>query len=240
MDVELTTEAGQIARDALADTLAIVPPQRIPGVDSQNLAVGLTELLRSIDAEEQARFAAFDGLEGFKASMLDTLALAAQALWLVASKRAVIGGGDSARASLTALAQDGMALRSRIIKSVIYNLGDDPEVTTTIDKVRVGRGYRDLADDLQVLARLCTEHAAALADDRRFDPAAPREAEALAARILALITQDSSADDADLKTEAHRLHALIRAHYGVVRALAQFILRDDPSISRFKSTRRMG
>jgi hypothetical protein len=92
-----------------------------------------------------------------------------------------------------ALFQEATAQRTRMLKVLDYNCGDDPAVAARLAAIRGGKGHLDLANDLLVLAELYRRHGGALVEDRRHyrgeDEALARS---IAARVFAALSDAGS------------------------------------------------
>lgn len=228
-----TLEAAKAARDSIIEAVEATEPVIWPGIDSQALALGLGRLVNGLSPRQHARLAAFDGQEGFTASMLDELRAAGPALWLTITERNVARDGVAPVVDLKTLASEGRDRRRALTETLQYNLRGDAAAEAELKSIRKGRGYRDLAEDLQRLVMLARTHAAILAGDRHHDPASLDAADILAGRILAQVNPPDASQAERLTVLQHRHQGYIAIRYRVLRALAGFVFRDEPIGEQF-------
>lgn len=163
----------------------------------------------------------------FDMALLDALADAAHGAYWAAYRF------DQERNKSTAMlpavvVDEATTLRDRMDRCASYNLDDVPEVAVEIERIRAGRGYLDLMNDLAAWARIYTEHRDKLRGDKKRYRAkdGPRAAQ-LAGEIgvaLGASKTEGSVDWSDMNARAFTKLVLA---YEEVAHPARFVLRDD-------------
>lgn len=234
MPVDL--EAGQAALVDWADRLAAVEPKSLRGVTIDKLATGIMGLVDGL-GEYRARF---EGLvaHGWSIAFLDELPALCNMALACAEKLAALDVVASNAVLTPELKDEAPALRARMLKVLGYWLADDAEVSKQIGSIRTGGGYRDLAQDLGRLSTLYAAHADTLAADTNlYNANDAGRARAVSNAILNAIATGSEDRRFNTNDQLTRVHALLDAHYGQVRAAGRFLLRDADGDTRFPGVR---
>lgn len=110
-----------------------------------------------------------------------------------------------------------------------YHLADHPTAGLEVERLRAGKGHRDLAGDLYGYATLYRQHEALLANDSKHYRASDAgEAFHLSREIYALLG-DALVDKQRLASEELvRAWTLLLASYNEVGAVGRYLLRRDP------------
>lgn len=149
---------------------------------------------------------------------------------------------QSARAQATEaklpvpLADTASKHKGRMLKCADYHFEDDPVLGKEIQDIRLGTGYRDLASDLNRLAKLYDDNTAALEHDKKhYRPGDAADAKALAAKILHELGVAQSAEEKKWTDINARIWTLLRTAYDEVQWAGQFLFRAASPEEKFPS-----
>lgn len=134
------------------------------------------------------------------------------------------------------LADGATKLKGRMLKCADYHFEDDPVLGKEIQDIRIGTGYRDLASDLNRLAKLYDDNSAALEHDKKhYRPGDAAEAKKLAAKILHELGVAQSAEEQKWTDTNARIWTLLRTAYDEVQWAGQFLFRAASPEEKFPS-----
>lgn len=126
------------------------------------------------------------------------------------------------------LVQHASETKARMQSCCEYHLLDHPQAGTEVERLRAGRGHRDLAMDLHGYAVLYQKHQDLLETDRKHYRASDvADAFRLSKEILALLGGALVERERSLTAQLNRAWTLLVDSYGEVRALGHFLLRHD-------------
>lgn len=237
MSIEFTPEAVAAAQAALGPALARTEPISLSGTSARKLAVNLATQLKQLSADERAQIGALHGIAGFDIAALTTCEQATALLWDSTRARSTAAAQADDRVLPVALLTEASDQRALLFKVLDYHLGADPAAAAELASIRAGTGHLDLATDLQRLAKLAGAHAATLAGDRFLPADAVARADALAAQMLGLLTDNAPDDRLRTADEQGRILAVLNAAYTELSAAARFALRNSPIGETFESIR---
>lgn len=233
------TPATEAAYQSLAGTLATSPPSKTKSLNLKVMSTRghlLYEQAHKADAAELFAKVPQELFNRGHLSLLLTCAQAASFAFGSLKNAKALQNIDDARLSKE-LVSDATGLRVEMLAVVDYALGKDPEVAAIIAGIRSGRGYEDLASDLDQLARLYTAHKDTLQQDRlRYRATDAARARDLDAQITASLDDSRRARIAHWVDQGARITTLLRTSYEEVAATARWLLRASPNLDlRFPS-----
>lgn len=134
------------------------------------------------------------------------------------------------------LADNAGKVKARMLKCADYHFEDDPVLGKEIQDIRIGTGYRDLASDLNRLAKLYDDQKAAIEHDKKhYRPGDAAEAKKLAATILRELGNAQSAEEQKWTGFNARVWTLLRTAYDEVQWAGQFLYRAASPEEKFPS-----
>lgn len=126
-----------------------------------------------------------------------------------------------------ALMSEGVALRDRMLRVLNYYFHDDPLMQAELASIRSGQGYVDLASDLARAATHYTQHAAALAEDKKhYDPKDQIRARGISKEILSALQAGADNSLVDLR---NRAFTKLTRVYARLKAAGDFIFAENPA-----------
>jgi hypothetical protein len=221
---------GKKALDALGPELDALPESALGPMrfDVEMATFAALAVAGFVGAREvRARFARLP-VEEIAEDCVDCLAPACFAtLYALAEARAAGALETDAKIAASIIAE-ATEVEQRMQSVCEYHLADDPEVAPELDRLRPGKGYRDLANDLHGYARLYELRREVV----KGDPKHYRAGDAARARELAgIIIQGLSAAMTPRARTAYdrylRSWALLEQRYSEVRAAGQWLFRKD-------------
>jgi hypothetical protein len=141
-------------------------PRPVPSVDPQS-AIGIARATKTRaidDARQRARFESMPAAE-FDRTILTRYAAAITDAETTSIELAKVFAQDGRGQIPVKTAEEGIALRTRMLKCLDYHFEDVPSVRDQLDVIRRGTGYRDLASDLMSLSVLYAENDSVVARD---------------------------------------------------------------------------
>jgi hypothetical protein len=186
--------------------------------------------------EIRARFEELAAKGLFELAILDRLRDVARAARH--ARRMLLEASATANAVQVPLAlfQEATGQRSRMLKVLDYNCGDDPAAAARLAAIRGGKGHLDLANDLLVLADLYRRHATALAGDRRHYRGEDEElARGLASRVFNALSDAGSPGVGRWAELQSRAWTNLARTYDEVRRAGQFLFYYQDPEARFPS-----
>ncbi len=235
-DISPETEA---AYQSLAGPLAVTPPSKTKSLNLKVMATRghlLHEQAHKDDAKELFPKLPLELFNRGHLSLLLTCARAASFVYGSQQTAKALQNTDDARLSKD-LVQDAMGARAEMTSVVEYVLGKDPEVAEIIAHIRKGRGYEDLASDLDRLARLYVFYKDTLQQEGlRYKATDAAHARDLDARITASLDDSRRARIAHWVDQGARITTLLRTSYEEVALAGRWLLRATPNLDlRFPS-----
>lgn len=239
-DVEAAREAAdaaltRAAYEALAEALAQTPERRVRGVALKTAAVRGLRLWRAVQAEDVAARLKLLPEALFAPDAVDKLravSLAASHVDGMLRDAKTLEAGEATKLP-KALVEEATALRAEMLEVAAYVLGRDAKVSALLADIRKGKGYQDLASDLDRLSRLYEQRAEALAKDQvRYKPEDATRAARLDADIINALDQDRRERVAHWSAQAAKLTSLLHTTSNEVLDAARFVMRLDPTRDR--------
>jgi len=174
--------------------------------------------------------------EFFDIRVLDDLRPAALAAWHAATQL-LAANAHGAEAKLPVdLVSEANDVKSRMLRVADYHFDADTLQGREVADIRIGTGYRDLAQDLLRLAKLYRLSEARLIEDRIWYRADDAErANALAQKILRALGESRSADQKLWAERVQRAWALLVSLYEDATATAAWLQRHDPEPKLYTS-----
>lgn len=127
--------------------------------------------------------------------------------------------------------------RGEMIVVLEYVVGADEEVAALLKDIKSGRGYEDLATDLERLGRLYEQHKEALHQDRlKYRKGDAAEARALDDEITGLLDANRRQQIKHWTEQSAKVASLLRDTYSEVVDAARWVMRTSNDLdSRFPS-----
>ncbi|MDC3959921.1 hypothetical protein [Polyangium jinanense] len=216
----------QIPRDSLQSPNTSVDAAAI-------VALGIARELTAPEA--RARFELLPK-ELFDIAALDDLEAAALAAWYAATSLLSAHAQGTEAKLPVALVDDATTLKTRMLKVGDYHFDPATPTGREIADIRVGTGYRDLAQDLARLARIYRAEKKQLENDKvhyTADDAA--RADELSHRILEELSASRSTEQALWAERVQRAFALLLGLYGEVTTTAAWIRRKEGGAAPYPS-----
>lgn len=124
-----------------------------------------------------------------------------------------------------ALVAEGIALRDSMLIVLGYHFQKDQDMQAELAQIRQESGYTDLASDLARVATHYTQHASALAEDKKFYNAADQErARGISNEILAALKTTGDNTIVDLRNRAWTKMTRV---YARLKAAADFMFAES-------------
>lgn len=215
--IRIDVNDARAAYEALKPRFDSIPHDRvrIPRIDVQKAALhafGLSERDRA-----EARAPGFESLaraEVIAPQPLERYALAALAAWY-ARQQQVRFAAYAAGAVPTAVADESMAVKRRMLKVVEHYFGEHPRYGIEIAAIRAGSGHQDTANDLQLLADLYEVpevHAVISGDPVHYRDTDVRDGRALAGEIFRALGYETK-ESAEWTARVHRAYTHLHDQY---------------------------
>jgi hypothetical protein len=166
--------------------------------------------------------------EHFDPTHLDELPMLVAAVIYAHDRSTTVAATTSEALVPVALVDEATQLRSRLLKLVDYQLGDDPDHAREIADIRAGGGHLDLAKDLARLRLLLIKYEHIVEQDTKYKATDPEEAARLS---LAIRTAYNSSNSNPWADYTRRAYTLLAASNDEVRTAAQFVFRHAPARS---------
>ena len=236
--------SDEITRDrqsfeALEPRLQAIPAVELeePRANPERAAVAALAVAEACAVREiRARFEELAQKGLFELARLDSLPDAARAARHARRMLVEASAAASALQVPIALFQEATAQRTKMLKVLDYNCGDDPAVAARLAAIRGGKGHLDLANDLLVLAELYRRHGASLTEDRRHYRADDEAlARTLASRVFAALSDAGSPGVGRWAELQSRTWTHLARSYDEVRRAGQFLFYYQDGDARFPS-----
>jgi hypothetical protein len=229
-DISPTTEASY---NTLSPVLASTTPSKTKSLNlkiASTLAYQLHAEVHQPDAAAQFAKLPSELFDRTRISLLLTCAQAASFVYGSQQTAKALKNADQARLSKD-LVDTATALRLEMITVAGYALSKDTEAAAILAHIRAGKGYEDLASDLDLLARLYTSHKDTLQEDRlRYRAEHAQRARDLDTQITKSLDDSRRERIAHWNDQAARITVLLRSHYEEVVLTARWLLRAAPDL----------
>ena len=161
---------------------------------------------------------------------LDMLESSAQALWYVRHKLDMIAATESQPLLESELLSRALEHRARMRKVCEYCLDGVVEVQKTLQYLRAGQGFEDLADDLFGYATLYRDHGSKLTRVADYDPNDGKEAEQLSIQIREKLGKRADNKKDTWSNYQTRAFTFMVQCYDEVRAAGVFLARAQSDV----------
>lgn len=149
---------------------------------------------------------------GLHPSVLESLPVRVEALIFAAARYQMAEGSDPAAVrAWKAESPKGYALRAYLIRVFEFAYREEPEVLSSVRKIKSGRGHQDMVLDLLSLSILGKDHPEPLSQIPMFDPATLEEARALHETLNELLAR--AATDPKAVNQARDILHRAYTHY---------------------------
>jgi hypothetical protein len=126
------------------------------------------------------------------------------------------------------LLDEATEVKNRMQASCEYLLAEDPTAGPEVERLRAGRGHRDLAADLHGYAALYEAHQALLEKDpKNYRPSDMDDALRLGEEIFSLVGGSLTEKERSASAQLVRAWTLLLQSYEEVRATGHYLLRHD-------------
>jgi hypothetical protein len=230
--------AAKAAFDKLLPRLAQLPKDglQVPNTSVDGAAIVALRIGRGLTAPAMRERFELLPKKLFAMADLDDLEPAALAAWY-ASTRLLSANAQGTEAKLpVSLVNEATARRARMLKVCDYNFEPDSVLGREIADIRIGTGYRDLAQDLMRLAKIYRDEKRRLENDkvhyRTEDVAGAEEA---AHRILEELAAARGTEQAQWSGRVQRAWTLLVKLYNEVTFTAQWLKRHEGGEGEFPS-----
>ena len=160
-----------------------------PTIDVQEAAVvvlGIDGLLR--EPATKAKIAALVKIGLLDGKLLENLPDVARTAWFSRYRLLQVSATHSEAALPIALVEEALTLRRRMLKTLDYNLDDDPDAVVRLNAIRIGAGHLDMANDLLANADFYRERKSDIEHDQKnYRKTDEADARRLADKILRLL-----------------------------------------------------
>lgn len=127
------------------------------------------------------------------------------------------------------LVQEATAIKARMQSCCEYHLIDHPEAGTEVERLRAGRGHRDLALDLLGYADLYQRYQPVVAtDSKHYRASDAADALRLSKELFGLLGDALIERERSVSAQLNRAWTLLVDSYNEVRTVGHFLFRRDP------------
>ncbi len=226
---ELDPKAAQEAFETLLPRLKALDKDKLAAVtvDVQLAAIVAAAVARWVQEDEiRARFALIPKAL-FDPQHLDNLGLASLACWYAAVRQLSATARTRDVQLPVALVQIATTTRKRMLELLDYHFGDDVDEGPELISIKRGSGFKDLANDLQRLAKMWLDHHDEIKDDRKHYQAGDGDAARKHTRAIMKLLGDASGDAATWTDLVARSWTLLLEIYKEVTDTAVWLMRHD-------------
>jgi len=186
------------------------------------VALGVHDLLHK--PEHEPVIAALAKLGIIDRALIDGLADTARATWYARHKLIVASAVHTEAALPLELLEPALACRSRMRKSLEYNLEGHVKASTLLTQLRIGTGHLDLANDLLGYADMYVEHDEAIElDPKNYRATDEPLARRLSDEITTALGVTATPEQTTWKNLQARAFVLLKKHYEESVRLGQFL-----------------
>lgn len=231
-----TVDKGRTSFDALLPRMHDLSEDEIASItiNVETAAMAVLSIATSLkeDKELSARFHSLPNDE-FDHDHLDELDRISWAT-IHAHKAAAEARSRSSSATLPAdLVARAGALEQRMQRCCEYYLTDHPVAGPSVEHLRKGTGYRDLAHDLLGYAALYRDYDDIVSTDKKYYREGDVEdAVSIGEQIIELLGGGWNNEDQETLDNYVRAWTLLRRSYNEVRDTGHWLLRRDPALAR--------
>ncbi|MDI1477588.1 hypothetical protein [Polyangium sp. y55x31] len=223
-------DAAKAAFEKLLPRLTQLPKDSLqsPNTSVDAAAIVALGIARELSAPEmRARFELLPK-ELFDIAALDDLEAASLATWYAATALLSAHAQGTEAKLPVALVDDATTLKARMLKVGDYHFDPATPTGREIADIRVGTGYRDLAQDLARLARIYRAEKKQLETDKvHYSAEDAARADELSHRILEELSASRSTEQALWAERVQRAWTLLLGLYGEVTTTVAWIRRKE-------------
>ena len=158
-------------------------------------------------------------------ALIDDLGAVARAAWYVRHRLSFAEALHSDASLPVKLVNEVMETRKRMLKTLAYQLEDDPEAQRMLTTIREGSGYLDAANDLLALADMYERHEAQIeGDSKNYRASDLRSARDLADKVLAAFGGPSTSEAQRWRNYQARVFTLLDRHHEEAIRVGRFLL----------------
>ncbi|MDI1444936.1 hypothetical protein [Polyangium sp. 6x1] len=231
-------DAAKAAFEKLLPRFEQIPKDSLqsPNTSVDAAAIVALGIARELSAPEtRARFELLPK-ELFDIAALDDLEAAALAAWYAATSLLSANAQGTEAKLPVELVDDATTLKARMLKVGDYHFDPASPTGREIADIRVGTGYRDLAQDLARLARLYRTEKKQLENDKvHYSAEDAARADELSHRIVAELSASRSTEQALWVERVQRAFALLLGLYGEVTTTATWLRRKEGGAAAYPS-----
>ncbi|MDI3290206.1 hypothetical protein [Polyangium sp. 15x6] len=231
-------DAAKAAFEKLLPLLDQIPRDSLqsPNTSVDAAAIVALGVARELTAPEaRARFELLPK-ELFDIAALDDLEPAALAAWYAATSLLSANAQGTEAKLPVELSDDATRLKARMLKVGDYHFDPATPTGREIADIRIGTGYRDLAQDLARLARMYRTEKKHLENDKvHYNVEDAARADELSHRILEELSASRSAEQALWTERVQRAWALLLGVYGEVTTTAAWLWRKEGGAASYPS-----
>jgi hypothetical protein len=210
---------------------------KTPTIDVQEAAVivlGIDGLLR--EPSTKAKIAALIKSGLLDGNLLENLSDVARAAWFSRYRLLQVSATHSEAALPIALVEEALTLRRRMLKTLDYNLDDDPDAVVRLNAIRSGAGHLDMANDLLANADFYRERKSDIEHDQKnYRKTDEADARRLADKILRLLGAVTTPEQTLWKNNQARAFTLLLSHYEEARRAGRFLFHYEEGEKMFPS-----
>lgn len=231
-------DAAKLAFEKLLPRLEQLPKDSLQVVNSSVDAAAIVALGIARELSAPAMRARFELLpmELFDVAALDDLEAAALAAWYAATSLLSANAQGTEAKLPVDLVDDATTLKTRMLKVGEYHFDPVTPTGREIANIRVGTGYRDLAQDLVRLAKIYRAEKKQLEHDKaHYRGEDAGRADELSHRILTELSASRSAEQALWTERVQRAWTLLLGLYGEVTTTAAWLRRKEGGAAAYPS-----
>ena len=171
-----------------------------------------------------AKIAALVKANLINGALLEALPDIARAAWFSRYRLLQVSATHSEAALPISLVDGSLKVRRRMLKTLDYNLDEDPDDIAALAAIRIGSGHLDMANDLLACADFYRARKGDIDHDKKnYRKTDEAEARRLADKILRLLGAVTTPDQTLWKNYQARAFTLLLTHYEEARRVGRFL-----------------
>lgn len=219
-----STEAAFNAVKAQLDALPLSELSQ-PNFNLQEgafVALAADGLLR--EPATRAKIEALAKAQTIDLPLVDNLATMARAAWFVRHKLSFAEALHSDASLPVKLVTEALETRRRMLKTLAYQLDEDPEAQRKLTSIRDGSGHVDTANDLLALADMYADYEDEVKDDtKNYRATDVKLARELADKIIAALGGPSTPEAKQWRNYQARAYTLLDRHHQEAIRVGRFL-----------------
>ena len=157
-------------------------------------------------------------------ALLEALPDIARAAWFSRYRLLQVSATHSEAALPISLVDSSLKVRRRMLKTLDYNLDEDPDDLARLAAIHLGSGHLDMANDLLACADYYRERKGDIDHDRKnYRKTYEADARRLADKILRLLGAVTTPDQTLWKSYQARAFTLLLTHHEEARRVGRFL-----------------